>query len=612
MDVLEVAGVGLVLLALAGRVPVDLRAAGVAAGQFHIVAAERIGGLDDDAPLGLSFEVGNFLSQLVGEMLGHFGADADFDFDDVVIGRGQLEVAHHAQGDRLAGHDRAGPVAVGAARIEALLEARPEALAGHFDQPETADLQHLALGAVGLEDVADFLLELAAVFFLPQIDEVDHDHPAHVAQPELSADFLGGHEVQLQRVGLRILVRPEAAGVHVDGDQRLGLVDHQRAALFQLDLPGVNLLNLILDAELLEESALAGVDIDLTLGARHGQVEKLQNLHAIFLAVAYNPCDVAIVHVADGPHDQVGLLVDFVGGLALVRAFLDFFPEAVEVGQVALEFLLGPIHAGRSHDHASVVGHVELIEGFLEFLADFLILDLPADAAVAHAGHHHQQPARQGEVGRQRWALRADPLLGHLDDDFLASLETGLDGRAVFVRAASADRLGVFALGEILRVDVGDVQKAVLHAAEIDEGCLDRRLDVGDFAFVDAADLAGGTGALGVKLFEAVAVKDGDAALLALDGIDQHGLAHGMDVLGLGSVMTDRCQRPPGSGPVGPRRPIRPARSGRGLRRAWPSGPGEARRESAAGRRRHGCRRRPGGGRTGSSAAFARGGCGGS
>ena len=69
---------------------------------------------------------------------------------------------------------------------------------------------------------------------------------------------------------------------------------------------------------------------------------------------------------------------------------------------------------------------------------------------------------------------------------------------------------------EIGRHQIGDVQKAVAAQAEIDERGLDGRLDVGDAALVDVADVAGGAGSLHVKLFELAVFDQGDSAFLAL------------------------------------------------------------------------------------------------
>ena len=66
------------------------------------------------------------------------------------------------------------------------------------------------------------------------VDEVDDDQAGQVAQAQLAGDFVGGLEVGLERGFLDGVLAGGAARVHVDGDQRLGLVDDDVAAGFQL------------------------------------------------------------------------------------------------------------------------------------------------------------------------------------------------------------------------------------------------------------------------------------------------------------------------------------------------------------------------------------------
>ena len=99
----------------------------------------------------------------------------------------------------------------------------------------------------------------------------------------------------------------------------------------------------------------------------------------------------------------------------------------------------------------------------------------------------------------------------------------------------------VSALGEVLRLDVADVQEAVAADAEIDEGRLDARLQVDDDALVDVADVAILPRALDVQLFQGPVFHDRDPAFLRLGDIDQHFLFHGLAFCGIVRVL-DSCQ----------------------------------------------------------------------
>jgi hypothetical protein len=89
---------------------------------------------------------------------------------------------------------------------------------------------------------------------LLHVDEVHDDQAAEIAEPDLAGDFGGGLEVDgvddVLLVAAAVLV---GAGVDVDGDEGLGLVDDDFAAGGQGDLALEGLLDLALDVEALED-----------------------------------------------------------------------------------------------------------------------------------------------------------------------------------------------------------------------------------------------------------------------------------------------------------------------------------------------------------------------
>jgi hypothetical protein len=101
-----------------------------------------------------------------------------------------------------------------------------------------------------------------AVFGALHVDEVDDDDAAQVAHAQLAGDGLGGLEVGLEDGVVEVARADEAAGVHVDGGHRLGLVDDQVAAGLEVDAAGQGLLDLVLDAVQVEQRALAGVVLE--------------------------------------------------------------------------------------------------------------------------------------------------------------------------------------------------------------------------------------------------------------------------------------------------------------------------------------------------------------
>src|SRR3546814_1408534 len=65
---------------------------------------------------------------------------------------------------------------------------------------------------------------------LLHVDEVDHDQPSEVAKAKLAGDLVGRLDVGLERRLLDVALAGGAAGVDVDGDQRLGLVQYDVTA----------------------------------------------------------------------------------------------------------------------------------------------------------------------------------------------------------------------------------------------------------------------------------------------------------------------------------------------------------------------------------------------
>ena len=128
-----------------------------------------------------------------------------------------------------------------------------QALARHFQQAELADLADLDAGAVVLHRIAQALFDLAVVAAVFHVDEVDDDQAGQIAQAQLAADFVGGFQIGLARGLLDRMLAGGAAGIHVDRDQRFGLVDDDIAARFQRHGGREHRVQLRLDMHALEQ-----------------------------------------------------------------------------------------------------------------------------------------------------------------------------------------------------------------------------------------------------------------------------------------------------------------------------------------------------------------------
>src|SRR5260370_546267 len=93
----------------------------------------------------------------------------------------------------------------------------------------------------------------------------DDEEAAGVGQANLAEDLLDGFEVGLDDGVLeaRGALANEFGGVDVDGHKRFGVVDDDVAAGLQPNFSAQGFVELVLDAELLEDGCFLGVELDL-------------------------------------------------------------------------------------------------------------------------------------------------------------------------------------------------------------------------------------------------------------------------------------------------------------------------------------------------------------
>ena len=89
--------------------------------------------------------------------------------------------------------------------------------------------------AILSQAIAQFAFDRTIVPLLVHVDEIDHDQAGEVPQAKLPCDFLGSLEIGLKRGIFDVMFARRAAGVNIDRDQRLGLVDDDIPARSQLN-----------------------------------------------------------------------------------------------------------------------------------------------------------------------------------------------------------------------------------------------------------------------------------------------------------------------------------------------------------------------------------------
>ena len=136
---------------------------------------------------------------------------------------------------------------MGAGLGEGLEQALADPLAGHLDQAQLGDVEHLGAGLVPGQRLAEGLDDVVAVPGDLHVDEVDDDDAADVAQAQLAGDLLGRLEVVAVDRLLEARLAHVLARVHVDDRERLGVLDDERAARRQPHLAVEGLVELLVD-----------------------------------------------------------------------------------------------------------------------------------------------------------------------------------------------------------------------------------------------------------------------------------------------------------------------------------------------------------------------------
>ena len=439
-------------------------------------------------------------------------------------------------------NEHAAPVAVLARHGECLKQAGPDPLPGHLHQAERGDLGHLMLGPVPREALKQPPEHQIAVALQHHIDEVDDDDAAHVAQPELPDDLLGGFEVV---AGYRLLqvaaMAGELARVDVDDRHGLGGVDHQRAAAGQPDLTVERLGDLLVNP-VSGEDILIAVPPAQPLGQVRRDVADIV-LHHVPLAVAGDDQagEVLVEDIPDHPDRQVGLAVEQLGGGGGLRLLLDRLRLRGQPGDVLRQLFLGGTLGGRPDDHPGVLRH-DLLQDLLE-PGTLGVGQLAADPGHPRARHVNEIAAGQAHLAGEPGALVTDRVLGGLHEDRLARLERRLDALGFTFEPAG------------IEVDLAGVENGIPALADVDERGLHGRQHVLHLAEIDVADIGLVAGLVHVVLDKDAVLQHRDLGSLAVlphDHDPVHRLPAGEE-LGLGD---DRRAPPAGLAALAPPLPL--------------------------------------------------------
>ena len=256
-------------------------------------------------------------------------------------------------------------------------------------------------------------------------------------------DLLGGFEVGLERGVLDVVLARGAAGIDVDRDQRLGLIEHDVTARTQLHYRREHGVELTLDAVAREDRQPFVVEFHVLGMARHEHAHELFRFLVGVVSRDQDLVDLLVVEIADRALDEGALLVDERRRGRFERKVAHRLPHPQQIFEVAFDLGLGAACSGSAQDHAHALRHLQVLRDVLQPATIFSARDLAADAAAARrVRHQHRIAAGKRKISGERRALRAALLLDHLHQHHLPALDDFLN----LVLAAHARR----ALGHFL------------------------------------------------------------------------------------------------------------------------------------------------------------------
>jgi hypothetical protein len=411
--------------------------------------------------------------------------------------------------------DFAAAFAVGAIVIDGGADAFGVALACHFHEAELGDGEDMGFGAVAAETFFHAEIDGLLIAARFHIDEIEDDEAAHVTEAKLTADFVGGLDIDFSDDGFLFFGGAfMAAGIDVDGDEGFGFVDDDIAAGFEVDLAREGGFELARDIEAIEDGLGFGVEFDFIDGAFGDTADHIADAVMFGVAVDDDAFDVFGEEIADGAFDEVGFAED-AGGIGLFGdAFLDFAPFFEEESEVTDEVTFLLIFADGADDDAHAIGDGEFAEDFFEADTFFVVLDFAGDAALVGVREEDEVTAGESEVSGDAGSFIADGSFGDLDDDIAAWRVEAWDialGDAGFIASVLAAIDEFDAAIEAIGDDIPVMEEGIFFEADIDEGGFEAVLEVFDAAFEDATDEAFVAGAFDGELFESAVFEDGDA-----------------------------------------------------------------------------------------------------
>ena len=405
----------------------------------HIVRADqRRIGLDAHAHPVARLDHADMLALLVHQEVDHRNRRFQQHFLAALARAFFFQRPDDGQRQAVVGPDQTRPMAMRTRLGRRLQHPRTQPLTAHLQQTEPADPAHLNACPIGFQLVLQAFFHRQVVAPLFHVDEVDHDQPGQIAQPQLPRHLVRGFKVGLE---CRLFDRAFLGGptrVHVDRHQRLGHPDHDVAAGFQLHRRVEHARKVAFHLVFGEQRHRIVVALHQAGMAWHDHPHEILGGAIAGFALHQNLVDLAAVQIADRALDQITFFIDGGRGHRLEGQLANLFPQPHQVFIVAPDLGFRALGTCGADDQASAFRHLDLIGNLAQLLAVGSLGDLARNATAARGvGHQHAVAPGQRQISGQRRALVATFFLDHLHQHDLAHLDDFLNLVASTLRLAA-------------------------------------------------------------------------------------------------------------------------------------------------------------------------------
>ena len=279
------------------------------------------------------------------------------------------------------------------------------------------------------QGITQAVFYIAAVTRLFHVNKVNNNQAAQVTQTHLARDFISSFQVGAGGGFFNVAALDGAGRVNINRYQCLGVVDHNRAAAWQLHGAGIGRLNLVLNLEAAEQRCVIAVAFNAVLVLRHHMGHELTGLFVDVVCIKQDVANVAVEVVANGSNHKARFLVNQEGAFAAFAGAFNGRPKFDQVVQVPLQLGCAAANTGGARNDAGACRVFQLIHGFFQ-LGPVIAFNASADAAAARVvGHQHNVSASQRNKGRQRSAFVAALFFFDLNHQFLAFANHIVDAR---------------------------------------------------------------------------------------------------------------------------------------------------------------------------------------